>query len=143
MASPKLAPDNSRREAKGAKLVSANALMADELGSLEKEMAPFAQKLARIEELRKALRAACPAPADIPWTCMGTKFVAMLGPQAMQRTISFGGVVKAIGAKAYAAFATCTLKALEENCEPAVVAAVVSSGATGPRSLKTYEKGSA
>jgi hypothetical protein len=104
-------------------------------------MAPHAQKLARIELLRKTLRSACPVEADQEWSVVGSRYTMLMGACANQRSISFGGLVKAIGAKAYAAFATCTLKSLEEHCTPAVIAAVVSSGATGPRTLKTFEKG--
>lgn len=104
-------------------------------------MAPHAQKLARIEALKKTLRAACPVKPEDPWSVDGLRFSALLGPCANQRSISFAGLVKSIGAAAYAKFATCTLKALEENVAPTVVAAVVTQGATGPRSLKTFEKG--
>lgn len=117
------------------------APLADELGALEKEMAPFAQKISRIEALRKALRAGCPAKDAEPWTVDGAHFVAVLGPRALERKCDFAALVKAIGAKAFAAFATCTLGALETNVTPAIVASVVDSKATGFRPLKTFEKG--
>jgi hypothetical protein len=115
--------------------------LADELGALEKEMSPFAQKLARIEQLRKALRAACEAPAGEEWMVTGSKFVALLGVRAMERKIDFAKLVKSIGAGVYARFATCTLKDLEARIAPAIVAAVVSSADTGSRTLKTFERG--
>ena len=117
------------------------APLVDELGALEKEMAPHAQKLARIEQLRKALRAACTLPADQEWNVEGERFNAVLGMRGNEQVISFAGLVKAIGAKAFAIFVKCTLKDLEANCAPAVVASVVSSARTGSRSLKTFEKG--
>ena len=127
---------------KPAKAVSNEfAPLADELGALEKDMAPYAQKLARIDALRKALRAACPAKAEETWTITGTRFIAILGPRALERSIDLAKLVKVLGAKVFAGFATCTLKTLEEKVSPAVVASVVTSDATGSRSLKTFERG--
>jgi hypothetical protein len=122
-------------------VVSQFAPLADELGALEKEMAPFAQKLARIDALRKALRAACTVLDTEQWTVTGTRFIAVLGPRAQQRLVDVSRLVKEIGAVLYAKFATCTLKDLEERVAPDVVAAVVRTEATGSRSLKTFEKG--
>jgi hypothetical protein len=122
--------------------VSEFAPLADELGALEKEMAPHAQKIARIDALRKALRAGCTTPSTVQWTVAGERFVAVLGACAMQRSIDVPRLVKHIGAKTFAAFATCTLTALEMNVPPNVVAVVVSADNTGTRPLKTFEKGS-
>jgi hypothetical protein len=116
--------------------------VADELGSLEKEMAPYAQKLARIECLRKVLRASCGAEPEDEWMVSGERFVAVLGPRAMERKIDIVKLVKAVGAPAFARFASCTLKALEGSVAPAVVAEVTVSGRTGSRPIKTFEKGS-
>jgi hypothetical protein len=131
MATPKPRPDP----------VSQFAPLADELGALEKEMAPHAQKLARIEALRKALRAACTAKDGEQWTVTGNRFIAVLGPRANQRLVDFPRLVKKIGAVLYAKFASCTLKDLEQYVAPDVAAAVITESATGPRSLKTFEKG--
>ncbi len=131
MATPKLAKPP----------VSQFAPLADELGALVKEMAPYAQKLSRIETLKKALRSGCTVKDSEEWTVEGARFVAVLGPRANERFVETARLVKTIGAVLYAKFATCTLKDLEANVAPAVVAAVVSSGATGSRSLKTFEKG--
>jgi hypothetical protein len=120
-----------------------HAALADELGALEKEMAPFAQKLARIELLKRTLRAACPALPGSPWTVTGARFVALLGPCAMQRRINVADLVKYIGSAMFAKFATCTLADLERNVKPEVAAGVVMAGPTGPRPLKTFEKGAA
>lgn len=114
--------------------------LADELGSLEKEMAQHAPKLARIEALRKALRVGCLAKAKDQWTVEGKRFVAILGPCAIQRVIDIPALVKAIGAGIFAKFATCTLKDLEANVAAPVVVAVVSADNTGSRPLKTFEK---
>jgi hypothetical protein len=117
------------------------APLADELGSLEKEMAPHAQKLSRIEALKKALRTACTAKPGDQWTVDGARFIAVLGPCANKRIIDFPRLVKAIGAGVFAKFATCTLTDIEEHVPPTVAAAVVSQEAAGSRSLKTFEKG--
>jgi hypothetical protein len=117
------------------------APFADELGALEKEMAPYAQKLARIAALKKALRAGCPNDPSLPWSVEGVRFIAQLGACANERAIDLKALIKAIGLKAFAAFATTTLTALENNVGPAIVAAVVSTDATGSRSIKTFEKG--
>lgn len=119
------------------------SILADELGALEKEMAPHAQKIARIDQLRKALRAACTAKAEDAWTINGKYFVAVLGPRANERVINFPALVKAITAKSFALFAKCSLKDLESNVPPAVMASVVSTEACGSRSLKTFERGAA
>lgn len=116
-------------------------VLADELGALEKEMAPHAQKLARIDHLRKVLRGACTAPAAMPWTVYGVRFLVILGPRASERLINLPALVKRIGAGRFARFAKCTLKDLEANVDPATVAAVVTTDATGSRTLKTFERG--
>ncbi len=117
--------------------------LVDELGALEQLMAPHAQKLARIDMIRKTLREACPAAPDAEWTVDGERFSTVLGMRANASVISFSGVVKAIGAAAYAKFATCTLKALEEHVAPGVRANVISSERSGPRTIKTFERGKA
>jgi hypothetical protein len=114
--------------------------MADELGQLVQEMAPHKAKLARIEALKKALRAGCPAAPTSGWTIEGQKFVAVLGACGNQRIIDIPKLVKSISAAVFAKFASCSLDALEKNVAPAVVAAVVYIENTGPRSLDTYER---
>jgi len=121
------------------------ALMADELGALEKEyalaMAPLELKLPRMKALKEQLQAACKAPADKEWIVEGAKFGVKLGPCANQRTVNLTALVKKIGAAAFAKFATCTLGALEENVSADVVKVVVTSAQSGPRKLSTFEKG--
>jgi hypothetical protein len=128
MASPKLAKTDPY------------ASLVDELGGLEKELAPFAQQLARIELLKKTLRGVCPASDDVEWSVSGARFIALLGPRALERKIDIKALVKAIGAPAFAKFASCTLKALEASVEPAIAAGVISSDRTGSRSLKLFER---
>lgn len=120
--------------------VSEYAPLADELGALESEMAPHAAKLARIDLLRKTLRAACTAPPSEPWSIAGTRFVAILGPRANERVVDFKTLIKIIGVKAFALFGTCTLKTLEENVPASAIAQVVTLVPTGTRPLKCFEK---
>lgn len=119
--------------------------MADELGALQKEydlaIAPYEKKLPRIKALKAALQEACPAKPDKEWIVEGARFGVRLGPCANERSIDFVKLVKKIGAAAFAKFATCTLGALEAHVEPGLVAEIVSSAASGPRKLSTFEKG--
>jgi hypothetical protein len=121
--------------------------IADELGALEKKMAAHEAEyaaqhgvdLARIEQLREALRNGCTALAGEPWTVIGKKFTAVLGPCSLKRVIDFRHLVKIIGAPAFAMFATCTLKEIRARCLPPVIASVVKLTQTGPRDLTTHE----
>jgi hypothetical protein len=115
--------------------------LADELGQLVKDMAPHAQKLSRIETLKKAMRAGCTVKADEQETIEGARFIVVLGPCANERSIDFTRLVKTIGAVLFCKFAKCTLKDLTENVAPAVAAAVIKESPSGPRSLKTFERG--
>ena len=117
------------------------AEQCDELGALEKELLPLKPKFARIEMLRKAIRAHFDAsPAAEAFEASGAKFLVLVGPRATERTINPAKLIKAIGAKVYATFATVTLKALEENVSCDIIAGVVTSAPTGSRTLKTFER---
>lgn len=113
----------------------------DELGALEKRLLPFKADLARVEILRKAIRAQFDAsPAAEPLEVKGERFTALLGPRGIERTINPAKLIKAIGVKVYATIARITLGDLEKNVDAGIVAAVVTSAHTGPRSLKTFER---
>lgn len=113
----------------------------DELGALERELAPIQFKVARLEELRKAIRAHFEnSPAAEPFEAKGEKFVVLVGPRGNQSVIDLRKVIKAVGLKAFAAFATCSLKALEAHA-PGISSSVVTTERTGPRSLKCFERG--
>jgi hypothetical protein len=123
---------------------SAIANEIDELGALEKEFAPLRPKLARIEMLRKVIRAHFDAsPPASPFEASGARFICMIGPRAVERAINYKALIKAIGLKAFALIARVTLGALEEGVPCGVVAAVVTSDNTGARSIKTFERGTA
>lgn len=124
----------------GKQTVSPFAGIADELGALESEMAPHQSKLARIETLRKTLRAACPVGAQKEWIVTGSKWIAHLGACGNVRLVNVPELVKRIGSAMYASFARCTLKDLEEIVAPAIVAAVVTNEPSGARPLKTFAR---
>ncbi len=120
------------------------APMIDELGALERELAPYEAKASRAELLRKTIRAHYEAePAAQEFQPAGARFIALVGAKAEKRSIDFRALAKAIGLKAYAAFATCTLAALEANAPCQIAAQVVSSERTGYRPLKIVERGAA
>jgi hypothetical protein len=120
---------------------SAVAQLVDELGALERKLLPYRPEMARVEDLRKALRAQFDAsPPGQAFQPSGEKYFATVGPRALERSINPAKLIKAIGLKVYASFATCTLKALEANVDPGVVAGVVSSAHTGARPIKTFER---
>jgi hypothetical protein len=123
------------------------AAIADELGALENAWAnvsaPWEQRLKRMEALRITLRAACPVKPAEEWTVEGERFVAVVGAAAIRRSIDIRKLVRAIGARAFHKFASCTLKDLEAQCDPETVADVVTTSQTGPRRIVTQEKGAA
>lgn len=116
------------------------AAQVDELGALEAEIAPFKQKIVRVDALRKAIRARFDAsPPLSSCEAPGKAYTAILGPCATQRWINPALLIKAIGAKAYSAIATVTLAALERNVSAEIAAGVITSKATGGRTLITVE----
>jgi len=116
--------------------------MVDELGLLEKELAPYAGKIARIECLRRNLRAHVPgAPAARTFELEGERFIALVGARGHQTVIDYANVAKLIGTEAYAKFATCTLKDLQAHVAPGLVAYSIRTEQAGPRSLKVIERG--
>lgn len=112
----------------------------DELGALEKELAPFKAKIARVEALRKTLRAAFADIAPlVTFEKRGGKFGLAVGACASERHINEAHLIRLIGLKKYATIASVTLGALEEHVGADIQSAVVSSAATGSRRLNTFE----
>lgn len=112
----------------------------DELGALDKELAPFAAKIKRVEALRKTVRAAfADSPADLPCVATGQKFVIELGPRGEETAIDYVKLWKLGGVKLMRQIATVTLKALEAAA-PAILAAITSKERTGHRSLTITER---
>lgn len=118
---------------------------ADELGELEKFFAPHAPKLARIEQLRKAIRAHFDfSAAGDSFETRGDRFIVAVGARANERTINPAKLIKAIGLKLYASIArTPTLAALEAHVPCDICAGVITTAQSGTRPLKTFEIGKA
>jgi hypothetical protein len=120
------------------------AAVVDEIGDLEAELAPWKQKTARLEALRKSLRDHYASePADATFEVHGTRFLTLVGPRAAQRLVNCASLFKLIGQKRFLAICAVTLKALEEACKLDVVLACVETSDTGPRTMKTFAKASA
>jgi hypothetical protein len=112
--------------------------LADELGALEKELAPLAGKITRAEALRKEIRIQTP---DNRREIAGEKFLVTLGERGNQTVVDYPALAKKIGFEKYASIATATLKALALHVAPGILARFVRTEQTGPRSLKVFEKG--
>lgn len=117
------------------------AAAVDELGDLEKLLAPFKLQIARAEQLRRIVRSAFEdSPAEEEIKATGSRFVAVLGPRGNETRIDFPELIAAIKPERFALFATCTLKSLRDNAPAELVARVTSVGNTGPRSLAVHAK---
>lgn len=114
------------------------APLIDELGSIEKELAPFAGKIARREALRKEIRAKAP---DDQKQIEGERFIVTLGERGNETVVDYPALAKKIGFEKYAGFATATLKALAAHVAPGILAHFLRTEQTGSRSLKVFEKG--
>jgi hypothetical protein len=122
--------------------VSALAPLVDELGALEKKAAPWKAKLARIEELRKLLRAsAADLAATATRTVLGEKYAALIGGCETVRTVNVAKLETLVTTGELTAVASVTLTALEASFAPEIVAQVVTSAPTGARPLKVFERG--
>lgn len=112
--------------------------LVDELGQIDKDLAPFAGKIARQKKLRSDLREKTPATQS---EVHGELFVAVLGPPGKETVVDYPGIAKKIGHEAYAAFATATLKALYAHVKPGILTLFTRTELTGPRSIDIQEKG--
>jgi hypothetical protein len=115
--------------------------LIDEAASLDLEIAPIRRKIARLDELKSAIRLAFKdKDADATHQAVGDKFRAILGEKASVATIDIPGLIKAVGWKVAMPILSTTLKALEATC-PAAIPLVVTRAATGTRSLEFVAKG--
>jgi hypothetical protein len=121
------------------------AAKADELGALKKEfaqlIAPFEFKQKRLDELTKEFREACAAGDAEEWRICGARFDVVLTARARWRIVNVAKLAKLIKVPALLKIVNVTIAAIEAACTPEVVAAVVTQDHTGPRTLKTIEKG--
>lgn len=117
------------------------ALLVDEMGDLERELAPFKLKTARLEALRKSLRDSfrMQAPSGT-FEVAGTRFLALVGPCGAQRLVNVAALFKLVGLKRFLAMAAVSLKALAENENTDVGLAVIETSDTGPRTVNVLAK---
>jgi hypothetical protein len=132
----------------GAELVGGDmCALADELGGLERDYAvaeaSWSGRLARMEQLRDALRRACPAKASEEWQVAGQRFGVVLSPRALKRSVNKPALLKRIGLKGFARIASVTLGDVERLVDPEVAAEViVREEHAGTRRITIFEKGS-
>jgi hypothetical protein len=134
MAAPK--PKNTKKPLAGA---------VDEIGLLERTLAPFKPKFARLEALRKLIRAsAADANPEDESKIEGLKFHAFLGARTIERTVNVLKLSQLLSSRGLMAVVSCTLAALErEGINPAIVAQVVEATQTGTRPLVVIPKSGA
>lgn len=122
-----------------------NAALAsnvDELGALERDIAPLKFKIDRIDVLRKAIREHYAAkPAQEAFTAAGEKFTVLVGPRSREAVLNIAALVKTLGTKVFYKIAQVTKKSLETHLTAPAIAAVTSYELTGHRTLKLFVKG--
>lgn len=114
------------------------AELVDELGAIEKELAPLRGKIKRAELLRQTIRG---LTDDKTNQVDGAKFVAILGPRADKTVVDYYGLAKRIGLDRYAQFATASLEAIGQHVKPGILPPYLKTEQTGTRSLQVLEKG--
>lgn len=118
------------------------AANVDELGALEREIAPLKFKIDRIDALRRAIRehyAASDAAKD--FTAAGEKFTVLVGPRSREAVIDIAALAKSLGTKVFYKIAQVTKKSLEAHLTAPAIAALTKYELTGHRSLKVFPKG--
>lgn len=119
--------------------------LIDELGGLEKELAPWQAKIARYGHLKTFVRDFyATADGGRSFEVHGKQFIVALGPKGNQRSLRVAGLAKALGAKLFTSVASVTFAALTAaKVDPQIVEKYTASAQTGPRTLKIFEKGAA
>jgi hypothetical protein len=117
------------------------ALLVDEMGDLERELAPFKLKTARLEALRRSLRDSFRKenPSGT-FEVHGARFLALVGPCGAQRLVNVAALFKLVGPKRFLAMAAVSLRALSEHATPEIELAVIETSDTGPRGLSVLAK---
>lgn len=116
--------------------------MVDEIGDLERELAPHKPKITRLDNLRKKLRDEYEGqPAASAFTSDGARYAIEVGARGWQTLIDVSKLFKSVKVNDFLKMAGITLKALNSTCSPAVAASVISEAQTGPRSLVVTAKG--
>ena len=116
--------------------------MVDELGDLEKELAPFKPKIARVEAIRKALRDKYrEEDSSKTFTLDGLRWQAVLGPCGNASEISVRALFKAIGVRKFLELATISIKAATAAVPAEILSACMSVSQTGSRQLTVVPRG--
>lgn len=138
MATPKTKTDSAVAEIEK-RTTALIAQQVDELGDLERTLAPHRLAIAREETLRKLIRTWYDNKAEAePFEARGTRYVVLLGVKALQATVDMTKLARIIGLKKLLEFASVTLAGLEKHA-PGLD--VVTKAHTGTRSLKVFELG--
>jgi uncharacterized small protein (DUF1192 family) len=116
-----------------------SSAIADELGALEAELEPLKAKIARVEALRKAVRALFrDSDPTAEHRIAGEQYSVLVGAATLETHVLKADLVALIGAARYATFAQATLDAIEKHCGGAILAAVTKKQRTGPRAVKSF-----
>lgn len=118
------------------------AALIDELGGLEKQIAPHKPAIARIEVLRKSLQAHfAKHPAHQSTTAEGKKYSLHASARKMASLVDAAKLFARLPKEIFFALARFALQDIEKHCAADVRAAAVSLAQTGPRVLTVIEKG--
>ncbi len=121
---------------------AALAVLVDELGELQKDLAPFIAKFARVVAIQKALREAFRNDAqDRSIVIAGQSWRAHLSACGNQSKISVRALYKAIGIRQLLSIASVTLTAAAATVSPEVLATCTETTQTGPRKLTVVPHG--
>lgn len=123
------------------------AAWIDELGDIQKKLAPHRALILREKDLKEFIRARYDdKDAEKEFSPEGSRFVALLGAKGIERRIvDMPRVFTALRKASFLKACSMTMKALEgaaiaAGC-PELVEAVLLQDRTGHRSLKVVEKG--
>ena len=109
--------------------------MVDELGDLERDLAPWKPKIARAEALRKALRAPYKdADPNATFTLDGERWRAIVNPAGNETYVDKSTLLKLIGSVRFAELASVTVAALSQVTAD-IAGAVTKQSQTGTRKL--------
>jgi hypothetical protein len=121
---------------------AAAAAIADELGALDTELAPFKTKYSRAESLRKALREICKdREATSQFVFEGDNYVVTLGAKSNEKFVRLAAAFKALGKVKFITACSMTIKAITEAVAPEVLPSLVGSEQTGSRNISIQHKG--
>ena len=119
------------------------AAIVDEIGDLERELAPWKPKEARLEMLRRQARACYDAlGANDTAEAQGERYVLLVGVSGIQQSVNVARLARTIKLSKLVEIVSCTLTNLR-LAFPGIATQFIDSEQTGPRSLKVVERGRA